>query len=218
MRCEHATSLVKGERVRAVIGDRVEIDLPDGHDCGIVCDIEPRRTQLVRKDPTERTLPQVLAANFDLVILAEPLAELNRKRLEHNWGFSLAIGMVEFIIALCLLCTIKLFDNEGWNIALRIPLLSVYTAIASILSIFIGFTCFKDKTDRFMWIVMGMVGCVLGFIMLGASGLSETAHIQLFGTYLLVKGLTDLIFGIHSRNEIEESTTKTRSKKAKGKK
>ena len=171
---------------------------------------------------TTKTDTTYLTTIVGITMLAFSITEImntiNRKRLEHNWGFSLAIGMVEFIIALCLLCTIKLFDNEGWNIALRIPLLSVYTAIASILSIFIGFTCFKDKTDRFMWIVMGMVGCVLGFIMLGASGLSETAHIQLFGTYLLVKGLTDLIFGIHSRNEIEESTTKTRSKKAKGKK
>lgn len=105
MRCEHATSLVKGERVRAVIGDRVEIDLPDGHDCGIVCDIEPRRTQLVRKDPTERTLPQVLAANFDLVILAEPLAELNRKRLEralvlaHETGADVAVVLTKADLA-----------------------------------------------------------------------------------------------------------------------
>ena len=82
IRCEHATSLVKGEKVRAVIGDRVEIDIPEGHDCGIVCNIDERRTQLVRKDPTERTQSQVLAANFDLIILAEPLAELNCKRLE----------------------------------------------------------------------------------------------------------------------------------------
>ena len=105
MRCEHATSLVKGERVRAVIGDRVEIDLPDGHDCGIVCDIESRRTQLVRKDPTERTLPQVLAANFDLVILAEPLAELNRKRLEralvlaHETGADVAVVLTKADLA-----------------------------------------------------------------------------------------------------------------------
>ena len=148
--------------------------------------------------------------------IVEIINTINRKRLEHNWGFPLAIGLVEFLISICLFFTIGLFNNEGWNIALRIPLLSVYTVIASLLSIFIGITCFEDKTDRFMWIVMGMVGCVLGFVMLAGSGLSETTHIQLFGTYLLVKGLTELIFGIHSRNELESGAKN--SKKAKGRK
>ena len=72
VRCEHATALVKGERMRAVIGDEVEVDLPEGHDKGILVSIEPRRTAFVRRDPAERTAAQVLAANFDLVIVAEP--------------------------------------------------------------------------------------------------------------------------------------------------
>lgn len=170
---------------------------------------------------TTKTDTSYLTTIVGITMLAFAITEImntiNRKKLQRNWGFSLAIGLVEFFIALCLLFTINLFSNEGWNIALRIPLLSVYTCIASILSIFIGFTCFEDKTDRFMWIVMGMIGCVLGLVMLAGSGLSETTHIQLFGTYLLVKGLTDLIFGIHSRNELLEKAA-ARSKKAKGKK
>ncbi|MBO4351947.1 MAG: GTPase RsgA, partial [Eggerthellaceae bacterium] len=105
VRCEHATSLVKGERVRAVIGDHVEIELPEGHDCGIVRSIGERRTQLVRKDPTERTVPQVLAANFDLVILAEPIVQLNRKRLEralvlaHETGADVAVVLTKADLA-----------------------------------------------------------------------------------------------------------------------
>ncbi len=170
---------------------------------------------------TTKTDTSYLTTIVGITMLAFEITEImntiNRKKLQRNWGFSLAIGLVEFFIALCLLLTINLFSNEGWNIALRIPLLSVYTCIASILSVLIGFTCFEDKTDRFMWIVMGMIGCVLGLVMLAGSGLSETTHIQLFGTYLLAKGLTDLIFGIHSRNELLEKAA-ARSKKAKGKK
>ena len=84
VRCEHATALVKGERVRAVIGDAVVVALPEEHDKGIIVGIEPRRTSFVRKDPAERTTGQVLAANFDLVIVAEPIVQLNRKRLERE--------------------------------------------------------------------------------------------------------------------------------------
>ena len=130
---------------------------------------------------------------------------INRKRLEHNWGMSLAIGIVEFIIAICMLFTLNTGMHEGWNILTRISLLSFYMLAASVLSITIGFTCFKDNTDKFMWIVEGMVGAILAFVALGGSGLSDTTHIKLFGTYLMVRGLTDLVFGIHSREELQDA-------------
>lgn len=84
VRCEHATALVKGEQVRAVIGDFVDVDVPDGHDKGIIAGIYPRERAFVRKDPTERAVPQVLAANFDRVVVAQPLAEVNTRRLERE--------------------------------------------------------------------------------------------------------------------------------------
>ena len=83
LRCEHATSLVKGSDQRAVVGDNVRISLPDGHDKGIE-ETLPRRTSFVRKDPTERALPQTLAANFDLVIVAQPIEDINTRRLERE--------------------------------------------------------------------------------------------------------------------------------------
>ncbi len=84
VRCEHATALVKGERLRAVIGDNVAVSVPDGHDKGIIEEILPRTREFVRKDPTERALPQVLAANFDRVLVAQPLSDINFKRLERE--------------------------------------------------------------------------------------------------------------------------------------
>lgn len=84
VRCEHATALVKEKSGRAVIGDKVEVSLPEGHDKGVIEFIEPRATEFVRKDPTERVLPQILAANFDRVIVAQPLAEVNFRRLERE--------------------------------------------------------------------------------------------------------------------------------------
>lgn len=84
LRCKHATALVKGEKVRAVIGDRVLLDVPEGHDKAIIAEILPRTTEFVRKDPTERALPQVLAANFDHVLIAQPIADVNLRRLERE--------------------------------------------------------------------------------------------------------------------------------------
>ena len=82
LRCEHATALVKGERRRAVIGDVVEVAVPPAHDKGVIEAIAPRTREFVRKDPTERAVPQVLAANFERVIVAQPVGEVNLRCME----------------------------------------------------------------------------------------------------------------------------------------
>lgn len=98
VRCEHATALVKGEKVRAVIGDFVEVNAPEGHDKGIIESICPRERAFVRKDPTERAVPQVLAANFDRVILAQPLAEVNLRRLERELVLAYETGAAVTVV------------------------------------------------------------------------------------------------------------------------
>jgi len=105
LRCEHAVALVKGKRMRAAIGDQVRVELPSGHDKGIISDILPRRTQFVRRDPAERTASQVLAANFSLVMVVEPIVQLNRKRLErelvlaHETGADVAVVLTKTDLA-----------------------------------------------------------------------------------------------------------------------
>ena len=84
VRCKHATALVKGEKVRAVIGDRVSVDAPEDADMAQIAEILPRTRVFVRRDPAERSQAQTLAANFDTVIIAHPLAELNLRRLERE--------------------------------------------------------------------------------------------------------------------------------------
>lgn len=107
VRCEHAAAVEKAGRVRAVIGDRARIELPGGHDKGIIRDILPRRTQFVRRDPAERTASQVLAANFDLVIVVEPIVQLNKKRLErelvlaHETGAQVAVVLTKADLSDC---------------------------------------------------------------------------------------------------------------------
>ena len=101
VRCEHAISLVKGSDQRAVLGDFVEVLLPEGHDKGIIEKTLPRTSCFVRKDPTERALPQTLAANFDLVLVAQPLEEVNVRRLErelvlaHETGVEVAVVLTK---------------------------------------------------------------------------------------------------------------------------
>ena len=98
LRCEHATALVKGATQRAVIGDMVEVRLPDAHDKALIEEIRPRTRAFVRKDPTERALPQVLAANFDRVIVAQPLCEVNLRRMERELVLAYETGAAVTVV------------------------------------------------------------------------------------------------------------------------
>ena len=81
-----------------------------------------------------------------------------------------------------------------------------------------GFVSFRDMTDRFMWVVNGMLGCVAAFMMFGGTNLGDIAHIELFGTYLMINGITDLFFGVHSKEEMAELHSGHKKAAKKGKK
>ncbi|WP_058985595.1 ribosome small subunit-dependent GTPase A [Hugonella massiliensis] len=98
-RCKHAVSLVKGADVRAQVGDRVMVDVADDADIAQIAAIEPRTRELVRRDPAERTVAQVLAVNFDTVIVAHPLHELNERRLERELVLAQSTG-AQVVVAL----------------------------------------------------------------------------------------------------------------------
>lgn len=96
-RCEESTSIKKKGSRRCVIGDFVKVASLDDHDFDIIEDILPRKTSLIRKDPSERSESQVLAANFSQVVIMEPFDRLNLKRLErelvlaHETGAKVAV-------------------------------------------------------------------------------------------------------------------------------
>ncbi len=104
-RCKHATALVKGKKHRAVIGDEVMVEADEAADIAQILEILPRRCSLVRKDPAERSLPQTLAANFDVVVVAHPLFELNIRRLErelvlaHETGARVVVALTKADLA-----------------------------------------------------------------------------------------------------------------------
>lgn len=105
LRCKHATALVKGEAVRAVIGDAVLVEVAENADVAQIAEILPRRRSFVRRDPAQRSQAQVLAANFDVVVVAQPLAELNIRRLErelvlaHETGARVVVALTKADLA-----------------------------------------------------------------------------------------------------------------------
>ena len=127
-----------------------------------------------------------------------------RKRRSHNLAFPLALGIVEMIMSVALLYTINPNASSTELLPIRIAMLACYVLAASVITIAMGFKGFDNLTDRFMWIVNGTIGCILAFVIFNADIIGDLGHILLFGTYLLVNGLTDLFFGIHAKDELQE--------------
>ena len=67
-------------------------------------------------------------------------------------------------------------------------------------------------------IKIGGISLGVTFVLFAGSGLSITMHIELFGTYLLINGITDLFFGVHSHDEALELKAERAAKRISAKK
>jgi uncharacterized membrane protein HdeD (DUF308 family) len=126
--------------------------------------------------------------------LIELLNVLHRHRHNQGWGATLLIALVEIGVA------ISLFATKETLYVTHITIIAAYALLRGIWELYLGLRVLKDKTDRLMWTVSGMIGAILGFVILGDPGRSQTTFVRVFGTYLAVLGLTNLIYSIHSRN------------------
>ena len=143
---------------------------------------------------------------------------VHRKRRSQNIGFALFLGVLELFMAIALLVANIPGIAETDLVWLRIIILSGYTLFASVVTIIMGLKGFDNMTDRYMWVVNGMLGCVLALVMFADNGLSVMTHVKLFVTYLMINGLTDLFFGIHSKDELAELHAEKAAKRSSAKK
>ncbi len=149
-------------------------------------------------------LIQVIGWTMLVLAAIEVINVVYRTRRQYNWGFPLALGIVEMAMSVALLFTVNRDADLSQLLPVRLGMLAAYVLAASIITIIMGFSSFDNLTDRFMWVVNGMIGTILGFVLFASGNLSDIAHVGLFGTYLLVTGLTDLFYGIHAKDEIAE--------------
>lgn len=167
-RCKHATAYVKGGNLRAVIGDRVEVDLPDGADMAQIIDILPRKNQFIRKDPAERAIAQVLAANFDTVIIAHPLSELNIRRLErelvlaHETGARVVVALTKSDLA----------EDEA-------QLSETFTLVRDIVSDQVDVLLVSEKEPESIELVRSYIPKGSVAILIGRSGVGKSSMVNL---------------------------------------
>ena len=81
----------------------------------------------------------------------------------------------------------------------RIVAMAIYAIIYSLLSIARGFKNHKVGLDRFVLVIDGLIGISAGIAML-AGQFYEMTYILIFGLFIMVDGLTAIIFALSSKN------------------
>lgn len=147
-----------------------------------------------------KTLVTIVA----LVLLATSVTEffniVHRRIFRKSTGFIFAIIFVQVVVARLLLVTVD------YDFLFHLALIAGYSVMRGITDLLVAFRSLVDRTDRFIWIVCGIVGMVFGFAILNSGHLSfNNSYIQFFGAYMMVFGFGNLIYAINfSRRKLKK--------------
>lgn len=127
---------------------------------------------------------------------------------KHGWITSVIDAAIDVLAALFLL-----FYAKG-DLTTAVVVFSVYTIISGIIDLFHGFLSTVDPTDRFIRIIAGICGCVIGIVILNAGSFEMTIFVRFFGAYMLIVGVTSFIYCVHNRSQnIEDKIARIESYK-----
>ena len=125
--------------------------------------------------------------------IIDAVSALYNSTKKHGWINSIVDALVDVATAVFLL----VFANG--DLITSLIVLSVYTIASGVIDICHGFLSTVDPTDRFIRILAGVGGCVIGAVILNAGSFEIMTFVRFFGTYMLIVGITSLIYGIHNR-------------------
>lgn len=132
---------------------------------------------------------------------------------KHGWINSIIDAGIDIIAALALI-----FGGTG-NLLFQLIVIASYTFISGVIDIVHGFISTVDPTDRFIRILAGICGSVMGFVILNAGSFEIATFIRFFGVYIMIVGVTSLIYGVHNRaQQIEDLTARKETAKKTAKK
>lgn len=143
-----------------------------------------------------------------LIGIIDSVSALYNSSKKHGWINSVIDAAIDVVTAVILL-----FFAKG-DLANSVAILSVYTILSGIVDLFHGFVSTVDPTDRFIRVLTGACGCIIGAVILNAGGFELATFARFFGAYLLIVGVTSAIYGAHNRSQnIEDKIARKQARK-----
>ncbi len=153
----------------------------------------------------------VVAIFLLLMGIVDSVSALYASVKKHGWVNSVIDALIDIVAAMGLLFFAK---N---NIVAGLVIIAVYTIISGVIDIFHGFLSTVDPTDRFIRVLAGVLGCVIGIVIINAGNFEVSTFMRFFGAYMLIVGVTSMIYSVHNRSQNIEDK-KARSEAAKNRK
>ncbi|MBQ3436583.1 DUF308 domain-containing protein [Candidatus Saccharibacteria bacterium] len=139
--------------------------------------------------------------------IVDATSALYNSSRKHGWMNSIIDAAIDVVTAILLL----FFARNDLVISLII--ISIYTALSGVIDLFHGFLSTVDPTDRFIRILAGVCGCVMGAVIINAGDFEVMTFIRFFGAYMLIVSVTSLIYGVHNRAQNVEDKVARREAK-----
>lgn len=140
--------------------------------------------------------------------IVDSIGALYSSMKKHGWVNSVIDAVIDVVASLALLFFAK---NDLTN---SVIVISIYTIASGVIDIFHGFLSTVDPTDRFIRVLAGIAGCVIGTAILNAGNFELTTFMRFFGAYMLIVGVTSLIYGVHNRAQnIEDKIARREARK-----
>lgn len=131
--------------------------------------------------------------------ILDSVGALYNSMRKHGWINSVIDAAIDVIVAVLLL----FFARN--DLVTSVIILSVYTLLSGVIDIFHGFLSTVDPTDRFIRVLAGAFGCIIGVVILNSGNFELMSFIRFFGVYMLIVGVTSMIYGVHNRaQDIED--------------
>lgn len=140
--------------------------------------------------------------------IIDAVSALYNSNKKHGWVTSVIDALIDIVAALALL-----FFAQN-NLVAGLVIIAVYTFISGAIDVFHGFVSTVDPTDRFIRVLAGILGCVMGLVIINAGSFELMTFIRFFGAYMLIVGITSMIYGVHNRSQgIEDSVARKQARK-----
>ncbi len=140
--------------------------------------------------------------------IVDAVGALYSSTKKHDWFNSIVDAVIDVVAALALLFLAK--DSLVHSLLV----ISIYTILSGIVDIFHGFLSAEDATDRFIRMITGVIGCVIGVVILNAGNFEVTMFVRFFGAYMLIVGTTSTIYGVHNHSQgIEDKIARSEARK-----
>ena len=154
----------------------------------------------------------VVAVFLLLMGIVDSVSALYASVKKHGWVNSVIDALIDIAAAMCLLFFAK---N---NIVAGLIIIAAYTVVSGLIDIFHGFLSTVDPTDRFIRVLTGVLGCIMGVVIINAGNFEISTFIRFFGAYMLIVGASSMIYGVHNRSQgIEDKKARSEAAKARKK-